>query len=499
MTLRFSLWLGIVAVAAASLAACSAGSSSAPSVHAVDATSRPAASTSAMLRIVIPARPGKSAARGRAPKYISYATQSIEVVFTPSGGGTATTVTQNLTPTSPGCQGSLSSSTTCTLQLPGLAPGAYSVDFTLYDGTLDGNNAPTGNVLSANQGVPETIRAGQANVITVTLNGVPVAIGVLPGPASTLSGNQTAGYTLSSCFASETAGTERVTVVGLDADANIIVGPGAPTPALTSSDTSTIAVSTPAGSNPNAFALSGPATAATVGATVTLTASVTPLPGSPSTTPITAALPVVFVATGCSSPPPVATTVTLTSSSNPSVFGQPVTFRATVGVPVNGGSVAFYDGSNVIPSCAQQNVTSGAAGRGASCTVALSTGTHVVTAVYSGTANYNGSTSSALNQTVNSGSTSLSLSSSSNPSSSGQGVTFTAQVTVVAPSSGFATGTVTFTDNGNPIGGQRSLDSNETATVTTTTLAPGTHSITATYSGDSNFDGSSNTQSQVVF
>jgi hypothetical protein len=43
------------------------------------------------------------------------------------------------------------------------------------------------------------------------------------------------GYTLSKCVSLEAAGTESMTVVGIDADQNFILGPGAPTPALTSS------------------------------------------------------------------------------------------------------------------------------------------------------------------------------------------------------------------------------------------------------------------------
>ncbi len=143
----------------------------------------------ATLRIVIPARPAGTSSTARRVQYISYATQSIKAVFTPSGGS-ATTFTQNLTPTSPGCQGSLNSSTTCTLALSGLAPGSYTATFTMYDGTLDGNNQPTGNVLSANQSVPVAIVAGQANVIAVTLAGVPVALAIVPGPRRRSSGNQ---------------------------------------------------------------------------------------------------------------------------------------------------------------------------------------------------------------------------------------------------------------------------------------------------------------------
>ena len=45
-------------------------------------------------------------------------------------------------------------------------------------------------------------------------------------------------------------------------------------------------------------------------------------------------------------PSPV-TTTTLASSANPSVFGQPVTFTATVAPAAASGKVAFYDGTTV--------------------------------------------------------------------------------------------------------------------------------------------------------
>jgi hypothetical protein len=75
--------------------------------------------------------------------------------------------------------------------------------------------------------------------------------------------------------------------------------------------------------------------------------------------------------------------------------------------------------------------------------------------------------------------TTTALSSSKNPSSFGQSVTFTAKVTGFSP-----TGTVTFFDGGTQIGTGRLAVS--TATFTTSSLAVGSHSITAKYGGDPN-------------
>jgi Bacterial Ig-like domain (group 3)/FG-GAP-like repeat/Abnormal spindle-like microcephaly-assoc'd, ASPM-SPD-2-Hydin len=92
--------------------------------------------------------------------------------------------------------------------------------------------------------------------------------------------------------------------------------------------------------------------------------------------------------------------------------------------------------------------------------------------------------------------TSTALTSSLNPSNPGQSVKFTA--TVTSPNPGTATGTVNFLDGTTNIG-NAALNGSGVAGLTISTLAVGTHSITATYSGDTNFaPGSSSVVSQVV-
>jgi hypothetical protein len=103
--------------------------------------------------------------------------------------------------------------------------------------------------------------------------------------------------------------------------------------------------------------------------------------------------------------PLLGTTVVLTSGANPSTYGNPVTFTATVktnGVAVGGISgetIAFYSGAAEIGSVALS------AGGQASYTTAsnqLSIGVSSITAVYSGDSNYSASTNSpALSQTNN--------------------------------------------------------------------------------------------------
>jgi hypothetical protein len=79
--------------------------------------------------------------------------------------------------------------------------------------------------------------------------------------------------------------------------------------------------------------------------------------------------------------------------------------------------------------------------------------------------------------------TSTSLSSSVNPSTFGQSVTFSA--TVTSKDSGTPTGTVSFYDSTTLLG--TGTLNNGTAQYSTSTLTVGSHSITAVYSGDSNF------------
>lgn len=93
-----------------------------------------------------------------------------------------------------------------------------------------------------------------------------------------------------------------------------------------------------------------------------------------------------------------ATTATvLASSRNPSTQGQLVKFTATVTSPTTTptGAVNFMDGSNVL------GTVNLAGGKASYSTSALSTGSHSITGVYSGTANIIGSTSPVLVQTVN--------------------------------------------------------------------------------------------------
>jgi hypothetical protein len=177
------------------------------------------------------------------------------------------------------------------------------------------------------------------------------------------------------------------------------------------------------------------------------------------------------------------TSIALTSSANPSQFGQSVTFTATVTAPDGGGvmpdgSLSFLDGTTTLATV-QLN-----GGVATYTTAALAAGAHQITAIYVGddTKEVLGETSAVLVQDVQAAAT-LVVTTSGSPSYYGNAVTFTATITSSATTP--AGGTVIFFDASVKIGtGTLSGGNPNIAQLTTSTLAVGTHSITATYAGD---------------
>jgi uncharacterized protein (TIGR03437 family) len=189
------------------------------------------------------------------------------------------------------------------------------------------------------------------------------------------------------------------------------------------------------------------------------------------------------------------TSTTLSSSANPSVAGQTVTFTVAVSSPTATGTVAFFDGGATLGNSALTSV----AGKTTATflTSTLSTGSHLITAKYDGNATYGSSTSAVLTQAVNAKiNTTITITSTPTPG----GVILTA---IVSPST--ASGTVNFIDNAGascttgcvPIG-SATLEAQPTCTSSGgqcvgifTVLSIGKHSIIATYGGNSSYDASS--------
>ena len=173
-----------------------------------------------------------------------------------------------------------------------------------------------------------------------------------------------------------------------------------------------------------------------------------------------------------------ADTISLNSSANPSTFGSMITLTATISPTAYSGTVTFLDNSSTIGIAPVVNGTA---------TYSISTlaiGSHPLTAVYSGDAVYIASTSSVFSQLVNMGSATVLLTSPTNPSILNNPVTFTA---TVSPSD--ATGTIQFTIDGVNFGSPVPLTGGSAISGAIYTLSVGNHFITAVYSGDTNYHG----------
>jgi hypothetical protein len=188
------------------------------------------------------------------------------------------------------------------------------------------------------------------------------------------------------------------------------------------------------------------------------------------------------------------TSTALLSSANPSSNGQSVTLTATVssgtGITPT-GTIKFMDGTTALGTS-----TLNGSGVATFSTSTLSVGTNSLTAVYSGDSNSDPSTSPVLSQVVQKDNTNIALTSSPNPSTFEQPLTISAAVTSSA--TGAPTGTVTFL-SGTATLGISSLNASGVATLSIATLTAGADSLTAVYSGDTNFATSTSpVLSQVV-
>ncbi|MBP8532785.1 Ig-like domain-containing protein [Streptomyces sp. MK37H] len=193
-----------------------------------------------------------------------------------------------------------------------------------------------------------------------------------------------------------------------------------------------------------------------------------------------------------------ATATTVTFVPPAPVCGETVTLTANVaavppgsGIPT--GTVTFIvsaDGPTV-------NGTLDGSGNASVTVPALSVGTHQVAAFYNGDANFAASNSPLTPLTISPAASTTTLTISPASPVCGETVTLCAQVAVVPPGTCTPTGTVTFTVAGGPtlIG---TLNASGQVCVTTGAIPVGTHAVTATYGGNGNVSGSTDTGSVTV-
>ena len=193
----------------------------------------------------------------------------------------------------------------------------------------------------------------------------------------------------------------------------------------------------------------------------------------------------------------VGTSTSVTSSENPSTYGELITFTATVEAADDTtptGSVQFsVDGADF-----GDPVELDGDGVAESPTLASpEPGDHTVIAAYLPTAGYSGS-GDLLTQTVEDAGVDVALESSDAHSDVGQGVTFGVVVSSTQTGTGTPSGFVQFRVDGNALGDAVELVDGEATSPSIGSLEPGAHAVTALYSGDAHFLPGSDSLTQEV-
>ena len=340
----------------------------------------------------------------------------------------------------------------------------------------------------------------------------------LPGTSCTLTPSSAGNKTLSATYSPDAIAASRFS--GSSATGSVLVNAGQPGLVVTSS------------SNPSVL-----------GQAVNLTATVTPASGAPNATgalrfyvdsveicsgtlltvvsagSASCAVPAVYLSVGnhpvtvsyagdsnnlaanaaLALPGQIVNKASTTTSITPPSainLGSSVTVNVTVtaqapGSGTPGGSVTVSDGS---ASCLV--TLSGGTG---SCllTPPAPAGSHQLSALYAASANFASSTGSST-LTVNAAPAGTVLTSSVNPVTAGQTVTLTATVTPISGNPA-PTGTVAFSEAGVALSGCANVAvSGGVASCTLSSLSVGSHTVQASYSGDTNTAASSATLGQGV-
>jgi hypothetical protein len=183
-------------------------------------------------------------------------------------------------------------------------------------------------------------------------------------------------------------------------------------------------------------------------------------------------------------------TVTLTPTPLNPTAGSNLQLSATIGAPASGGASPSGTVSFTVDGVA---VGTGLVVSGSPSTASLTINTpalgpHTLVATYSGDANYIGVTSQIVTITVTKSATTLAVIPSSTAPYGNSTMLVTATIGTTITGSTVPTGTVTFLLDGATVG-SGAVVGGANASTTITVPATGTHTLQASYSGDSNYLG----------
>ncbi len=255
------------------------------------------------VRVTIPPS-GARATNGatRFSRYVSPATAAIAIGFTSPtvNAGAPATFNANLTAGSQNCTAVGVTPVVCSLPIA-LVPAVYSATMTTYDAVLSGSVAaiaagagiPTGNALSSGQSATVNVSANVANTLSVILGGIPVGFASFAASGSQLVRGGAAGFALSRCA----TGVQGFTVATVDADGNVIAGPGAPTVTATTA-LAGVTLSAPSPASPTLFGIQATNYPAPGSGLLALAASTVNV-ASPSPAPLAATIPIALSPSNC--------------------------------------------------------------------------------------------------------------------------------------------------------------------------------------------------------
>jgi hypothetical protein len=192
---------------------------------------------------------------------------------------------------------------------------------------------------------------------------------------------------------------------------------------------------------------------------------------------------------------PAPSKTTITSTTARPVAGQPIIIEVRTagkytgtGISAPSGRVTVTGGTN---SCQAALSGSGGVSTGSCQLTEASSGSHSLTASYPGDANFGSSTSPAVAVTVAKATTKTSLTLSASTVTYGNDKTLKLTATVTPQFTGTPTGTVTITAGTTTLCVVKlSARTGSCTPASATSLGAGSHTLTASYSGDGNFDSS---------